>query len=77
MAVSNLLAALFVMLGRNKDIEVAWATWHVEGILGDTLFRLPHFTDEVSTNISSQSMVLIEAKRFLSIVSPIDRKSVV
>lgn len=69
MTVSDLVAALFVMLRRDKDIEVAWATWHVEGILGDTLFRLPHFTDEVSTTISSQSMVLIAAKRFWSIVS--------
>ena len=61
MTLSDLLAALFVMLRirRNKDIEVAWATWHVEGILGDTFFRLPHFTDEVSTTIPSQSIVLI------------------
>ena len=51
-----------------KDIEVGWATCYVGGILGDTLFRPPHFTDEVSTTIPSQSMVLIEAKRFLSIV---------
>ena len=70
MTVSDLLAALFVMPRRNKDIEVAWAAWHVGEILGDTLFRFPHFTDEVSTTISSQSMVLIEAKRFWSIVSP-------
>ena len=52
---------------------MGWATCYVGGILGDTLFRPPHFTDEVSTTILSQSMVLIEAKRFLSIVSPIKR----
>ena len=70
MAVSDLLIPLFVIPRSIQEIYLGWGYWLVGGVLGDILCKVVHYADEVSVTVSSQSMVLIAAERFWSIVFP-------
>ena len=71
MAASDLLVPVFVLPRRIKQTYLGWHPWVVGGVLGDILCRFLHYTDEVSTTVSSQSMVFIAAERFWAVVFPL------
>ena len=73
MAVSDLLAPIFVIPRRIKQVYLGWGPWLVGGVFGDITCKLVHFADEVSMTVSSQSMVFIAAERFGAIVFPTRR----
>ena len=70
MAISDLLVPLFTIPRGIKQVYFGWDPWLVGGVLGDILCRLLHFAEEVSTTVSSQSMVFIAAERFWAIFFP-------
>ena len=68
MAMSDLLLPIFAFPRILADLYAGY--WLIDGALGLALCKLCYFLQDVSTNVSIQSLVLIAVDRFGAVVFP-------
>ena len=70
MAVSDLLIPVFVLPRRVIGIDIN-DKWLIEGPLGELLCKLVNFVEDVATDVSILTMVIIGLERFYCVLFPL------
>ena len=70
MAASDLLISTIAVPMKLCEIAIGPRRWLIEGTLGLILCKLTYFLQDISTDVSIQSLVVIAIDRYLGIVFP-------
>ena len=76
MAASDLLTAIFLIPRLITIAIVDSLAWQVHGLAGTVLCKMCTFLSDISLSVSTQSLVIIAVERFLSVVHPVNARSI-